>query len=264
MKLFVVLGVLALALLLLGCGGQTPPAGPAGGTGAGTGAGAGAAGSGGGTGAGGAGSGAGNAANNLAGLGYLQLVELGVPVECTVKSTTDGVTSTTLMKMKGKNSMMETSYVDPQTKQETKTTAIVKGTANMVYMKVSGSLYGQFAAGCDWLAISSSNETQAPSGAVNTTELEGLPASDFTCQPSLFGDEVFATPGKVCDFSQILAGMMGGSGAGATGSAGGNAQAGSGMPAYGTSGSAAAYCETLQEPDRTDCMNAFAAAGGSQ
>ncbi len=144
----------------------------------------------------------GNAGSNAAqAAGLVAMQALGVPTQCTVRVS--GQPDETLF-IKGQNMRVQSKTVENG--QTVEVTSIIKGKTFYVDAKA----FGNESQGCDWLMMES-NDTQTagaqqpPSGGVDEKTLENIPPTDFTCQPAVFGDEKFATPGKVCTFADLMA-----------------------------------------------------------
>ena len=210
-KLLTVL--LAAAVLLAGCAGGAANAGAqpsGGGAGAGASGGAGGADAGAGAGAGAqAGSGAGAEAQAL---GFMALQALGAPTQCTVKMAGQ---PDAVLYVKGNSVRVETKV--EQEGQSYAVTSIIKNDAFYVDTKYMGNA----TQGCDWFefkvntSAADSGASQQPSSGISEKELADLPASDFSCTPAVFGDEKFATPGKVCNLADLMAQALKDSGASA-------------------------------------------------
>lgn len=206
MKRYFIAGFLVLGLLLFGCLGGGQPSGTGNGTQ--------------GTPDGGAnvspnnGTPAGGTQDNglsLAGLGYEQLIALGVPVECTVTDSEQGTETQMNVKMRG--SRMRGEGTITTNGVAVPTTFITDGTT--VYTRMPAD-QASLLPSCDWLKITT-NASATASGGVETNPTEGLQSSNakYDCKPGLFGDDVFAAPTeKVCDMDQLLSSIMGGTAGG--------------------------------------------------
>jgi len=188
--------------------GASGSAGAAGGAGvSGSASGSGSAGT---SGSGSSSGGGGASGSDLAGLGFLELAQLGAPVECNVQlsDTADThYTGTTNVKMRGKNFRMEADTIDAQTGTSTHIEMIVQEDAQLGYMRLNSDMkVGPFA-DCEWLKIdmNESQDTQASTTTSTENQLNDLPPGSFTCSAGVFGDDIFTPTGKVCDYAQILA-----------------------------------------------------------
>jgi len=211
------LAVLLAAILLFGCihpggGAQAGGSGTSGGTGAGGAAGAGGTAGTGGT-SGGATGGAGGAAGGSTGSGggfnmeqwsMSALMAAGTPVHCTVTYGGD-LPGTFDMYVWGEKLMItgETS-IEGGTQTFTEVVKPVGG-KKMMYWTVSGP-EGRMMENCDWLAFDiTKTSIESEPGTVETTTVDyEQPPISYECFPAVFGDEKFATPGNVCDFSNIM------------------------------------------------------------
>jgi len=142
---------------------------------------------------------------SLAGMGFDQLAALGMPVRCTVTTTQNGTSVSMNLWLRGANFRSE---MTPPGAAETFVT-ILKG--NEMFVRASSEMKQAFAAmgkECDWLKITQQETAQPGAGeATSPGELEEIPPTNFQCAPDTFGDEKFATPGKVCDYASLLGGV---------------------------------------------------------
>ena len=140
----------------------------------------------------------------LLGLGYTELLALGVPIQCDVTTTFKGTTTKMRIYMQGKNSIR---VEIPNTGAESCTNSAMIMKDKKVYTSCGGS---QLMPGCDWLEIEAKEPAEgsaggsANAGASDTPDLEGTPATSFNCQPWIYDSAKFATPGKVCSLSDIM------------------------------------------------------------
>jgi hypothetical protein len=87
----------------------------------------------------------------------------------------------------------------------------IEGTEDLILITKDGrsympaSMMGEMPGmeSCDWLYFET-EETEP--GAYQHTGMEDFetPPYEFHCEPAVFGDEKFATPGNVCDFEEIM------------------------------------------------------------
>ncbi len=176
-------------------GGATGATGAAGGTGTETG------GTDGGTGSGGE---SGGGAINLGEWSMEALIAMGAPVHCTIAYGGD-LPGTFDMYVLGEKIMITGETVVEGGTQEF--TEVIKpvGAKKMMYFTISGA-DGTGLEGCDWLSFDiTETDVESEPGTVETTtvDYEQTPVS-YQCFPDIFGDEKFATPGEVCDFSSIM------------------------------------------------------------
>lgn len=201
MKKYFALGFLVLGLLLLGC--TAPGQQGAGGGTAGTGnTGASSSSSGG----GGTSSGGETGGNSLAGLGYEQLIALGVPVECTVTESGQGTTTSLTLRIKGQKIRGE----GTTTSQGVTTPTTFISLGNEMYVGIPAEQAQGPMAGCVWLKIVSNESNTTGSLIADPTDGLKAPGTDYSCAPGLFGDDVFVPGGNVCDFEALMNSMMGG------------------------------------------------------
>ena len=110
-------------------------------------------------------------------------------------------------------------------------------------------------AGCEWLkvAANSSTQTTSTSNGVDVNPLDGLKSlnAKYECIPGLFGDDVFAVTGKVCDLDAIMKSLMNGTTGGDT-YTWPNDDEGDGGSSSGSSGSSP--CDSLSDSaTRAEC-----------
>ena len=145
----------------------------------------------------------------LAGLGYAQLIALGVPIQCDVTSTYKGVTTKMHFYINGKSSMR----VEIPNAGQSCGNSVMIMQDKKIYTSCSGS---QLMPGCDWLSFESNASAQGGAGgAVNTGASEtpdftDVPATQFNCEPWVYDSSKFATSGKVCSLSDIMKNLPGG------------------------------------------------------
>lgn len=226
--------VLAIGILFLGCcgptgGGATGETGGTGGTGtggAGTGGtgvnggenggtgGAGTDGEAGGTGGetgggtggtggeqGGGGQGGGN---DLAGLGYEQLIGLGIPLECDISTTYEGETTYMKVYMKNENELRNEVPLEEQGAMCDKVILIRKG--DTLYNGCEGQKYPP-GTSCDWVKfVMDQSEPGGPS--TEPPDYSDVPSEQINCVPWVVDESKFATPGKVCTMEDIQNEMM--------------------------------------------------------
>ena len=120
-----------------------------------------------------------------------------VPMECTATITDQGVTTTTHYWVKSGNMRAET-----QTNGQTMV-AIVKN--KKVYL--SASAMGTMPEGvkCDWIEFEQQPSKSEPESYSTAVEDYRNPENvKVECHPSVFGDEKFATLGKICTMNDLI------------------------------------------------------------
>ena len=130
---------------------------------------------------------------SYAGMAYADLLALGVPLECTMKVTSEGTTINNAVWMKGGKMRMEGSI------SGTSTLTIYKD--EIVYTHTSAPGLG---ADCYWYKMSAAPDPQATVKPA-TQQLSEVPPTDISCHAAAFGDEKFATTEKVCDLDEMMA-----------------------------------------------------------
>ncbi|MBI5228073.1 hypothetical protein HY988_05780 [Candidatus Micrarchaeota archaeon] len=144
----------------------------------------------------------------LIGLGYTQLLALGVPIQCDVTNTYKGKTTKMRLYLQGKNAIR---IEIPNTGAEgscSSSVMIMKD--KKVYTSCTGS---QVMPGCDWLEIEANESAQggaggsggsANTGASETPEFTDVPATQFKCDPWVYDSAKLTVTGKVCSLTDIL------------------------------------------------------------
>jgi hypothetical protein len=208
------IALVLMGLMLFGCTSPSGPSAPSGASAAGGGAGAsgtGAAAGSNGTGAAGAGTSGAGAAGGAANQGaqggaaggpgaaaiatYAAAVASGLPLECTV--TSNGQTSTIFVRGQ-QMALTGTASGQPYM-------MVVKN--GVSYMQLSTDMkssIAQMGKNCDWLVFTA-NKTASSGGSsapVSTSDYTA-PGVVWSCQPGMFGDEKFLTPGATCDMSTL-------------------------------------------------------------
>ncbi|MFA5077756.1 MAG: hypothetical protein WC488_05005, partial [Candidatus Micrarchaeia archaeon] len=149
--------------------------------------------------------------------GYDALISLGTPVECTYSQTSSDSTTTLTLKFKG--SKVRGDGITVLTGQETVPAGFVL-LETEYYIKMPTAAVSGPLAGCEWLkvAANSSTQTTTTSNGVDVDPLDGLRAlnAKYECKPGLFGDDVFAVTGTVCDLDAIMKSLMNGTTGGDT------------------------------------------------
>lgn len=214
MEKYFIVGALILGLLLTGCttpggSGVTGVTNNTGGTG-GTGSSGTSGGSSGGTGGastngtGASGGSGGTGVLDLAGMGYLQLVALGIPVECQFSDNEQGVATQFTLKMKGDRIRGEGTVVSNGSTEPTTFISL----PDAMYIQLSASQKEGITSSCDWIKFADSS---AGSGSTEVNGVDANPAAGLTsgtakydCKPGLFGDDVFAVPQNACDMNELI------------------------------------------------------------
>ncbi|MFH1221959.1 MAG: hypothetical protein V1492_02640 [Candidatus Micrarchaeota archaeon] len=117
-----------------------------------------------------------------------------VPIECTATSTVEGKTQTVHMWVKGGN--MRSEVDTPQGKM----ISVLKG--QKVYTQIPNTTPGL---NCDWMIFEINESAETGTGDTSSTDL--LAKKDQTvvqCNPAVFGDEKFATPGTTCSLNDLM------------------------------------------------------------
>ena len=142
---------------------------------------------------------------DLSGLGYVGLAALGAAVDCTIKiqDSEAGKIQDVKLKMLGNKARIETEA------EGQPIVMVVKDNKN--YMQL-GSSYADFSTDCEWLIFepkaTGTGASDMTKGTVGITDIEDLPATQFTCTLGAFGNEAFDTPGKTCTLGDMLGGML--------------------------------------------------------
>jgi hypothetical protein len=139
---------------------------------------------------------------DLTGKDYDAIVALGIPVTCHISKVGNVATDVTAH-MKGQNIAAEMTFeVDGKSYTAQ---SVVKD--KIVYAKVNEELFGNLSTDCEWISINASDEsTNTPT--ITPEGLKALADTDLTCQVASFGDERFATNGKVCTFKEFMKSVM--------------------------------------------------------
>lgn len=133
---------------------------------------------------------------SYAGMAYADLLALGVPLECTMKYTTEDATVNAAVWMKAGKMRMESAISGINT--------ITVFKDEIVYTHSSAADMG---GDCYWYKMSAAPDPQATVEPV-TQQLEDVPPMDISCNAAVFGDEKFATAEKVCDLNEMMASAM--------------------------------------------------------
>ncbi len=140
---------------------------------------------------------------DLDALEFAELKALGVPIKCDIKVEDEGKNSNIVIYIKGDNMRVEATGLDEEV--EGTFVEIIKN--NEIY--ITGP---QMFHDCDWIKINigeSSNQQNSSGeenyGGVDVDELEAMRGDAnvvYHCVEANFGDEMFDTPGNVCDMNQ--------------------------------------------------------------
>lgn len=150
--------------------------------------------------------------NDFSGLTYTQLLGRNVPLECDIVSQTQAGTVTMKFFYDG-NSKTRVEFQSPQTsgRDSCQRMAVIGQNRNSATM---GCISGQpYIPNCDWLMIQFNQsdvddveQTYAtPSGSPDYTS---LPPTSYSCRPWIVDQTKFATPGRVCNFEDMMGGRM--------------------------------------------------------
>ncbi|MGB9719433.1 MAG: hypothetical protein ACPL06_02465 [Candidatus Anstonellales archaeon] len=137
------------------------------------------------------------------------LMKLGIPIKCTVKYNyaQEGISGIVTEYLSGKNIRMESQTT---TSEGTASTIVVVKEDGMYMgttpeMKTEGSMY----ANCDWMFYPTGEE-ETKDYEINEGETVGAMYKrlgyeyTYHCEPAMFGNEKFATPGKVCNIKEMM------------------------------------------------------------
>ncbi|MBI5224105.1 hypothetical protein HY990_06825 [Candidatus Micrarchaeota archaeon] len=153
-------------------------------------------------------------AQNLAGLGYAQLVALGIPIECDIASTTSAGQITMKLYMDGtQKNRVELRQPSSRAGSSCSTMAMVRRGNSMLIGCNDGSPYMNT---CQWLQLDVSSSTETGTDAPSTTpssaqtpDYANLPPTSYNCRPWIADNSKFETPGRVCDFNELYGGSSG-------------------------------------------------------
>lgn len=153
---------------------------------------------------------------DLTGKGWLELVGLGIPIECKVtykgKAANDAITDATLY-MKGNKFKEVVSMTAEGVKLKISVVSKDDGNIYMTYddpTMMNAMTQGKLS--CDGIVYKTDTNMQQGSdtASVDTSLLQSSDYVDLNCKPSSFGDEMFSTPGKMCTIKEITAAITGG------------------------------------------------------
>lgn len=150
--------------------------------------------------------------NDLSGLTYNQLLGRGVPLECDIVSQTQTGTVTMKLYYDGSSKTRVEFESSATTGREScQRMAVVGQNRNSATI---GCISGQaYIPNCDWLMmefnqsdVEDVEQTYAtPSG---TPDYTSLPPTSYNCRPWIVDQNKFATPGRVCNFEDMMGGRM--------------------------------------------------------
>ncbi|MFH0737716.1 MAG: hypothetical protein V1827_03890 [Candidatus Micrarchaeota archaeon] len=206
--------VLLVSLFIFGCfSAQQAPAAGAGGTSGGqTDGGSAGDGSSDGAGDGSSGDTGGDVIDDLTGKSYTELMGMGIPMQCDMSMTYQGVT--TFVKhyiMDSEHFRSEMTSMEAESACPTKNIFIVKG--NDMYMGCEGQKYPTGTT-CDWLKFTSEPtepDTSGGTGSVQAPDYTDIPSTQISCMPWVPDQSKLSTPGKACTMEDMMNEMYGGS-----------------------------------------------------
>jgi hypothetical protein len=211
--------ILLLSLFIFGCTTPQPPASGTGGSGSASG---GSGASGGATGGGSSGGGAsggstdggastggqtgGNAVDDLTGKTYVELMGLGVPMQCDITTTSQGVTTQVKHYILNSNTF-RSEMTTPE--GDCLNTVVIFKDKDM-YVGCPGKKYPTGTT-CDWMKFTSEGTDQPTSGGSDSFEAPdytNVPTSQISCVPWVPDNSKFAVNGKACTIQDITDEMM--------------------------------------------------------
>ena len=145
---------------------------------------------------------------DLSGMVYSELLALGIPVECDVKTAYMGQTTTMKMYIKGEKELRY-DYTSSESTDCPKGNVIVQG--DTTYFACEGQKFA--GTDCDWFKVTA-NESESGGEATGATagpsasDFEDLPATSFNCKPWIPDSSKFTTSGKVCTMEDLMQGYM--------------------------------------------------------
>ncbi|MEM2948276.1 MAG: hypothetical protein QXG02_01990 [Candidatus Anstonellales archaeon] len=136
------------------------------------------------------------------------LMKLGAPIKCTFtyRSAREGISGSAVYYILNKNIRMESQQTNPDGKVST--TVIMKN--EEAYLQMTPEMKVGMYQNCDWLYYP---KEEAKEYEINEEETVGATYKDlgyeytYKCEPAMFGEERFATPGKVCNVKEMLGNM---------------------------------------------------------
>ncbi len=118
-------------------------------------------------------------------------IESGLPIKCDIETYEDGITKRMVLYIKGYK-LRAHDYLSPDGSERL---ALIMNGTDMYVPQVESPE-------CDWLKISS-KDGDSSTGATNVSIID-TPVTNYSCVEDVFGDEKFDTPGKICDFWEII------------------------------------------------------------
>lgn len=154
--------------------------------------------------------------NDLSGLTYNQLLSRSVPIECDITSRTETGTVTMKMYYDGvSKTRVEFESSADTGRDSCQRMAVIGNVNNGVSSSASfGCISGQsYIPNCDWLMMEFNQSDvddveqtyTTPSG---TPDYTRLPPTSYSCRPWIVDQTKFATPGRVCNFQDMMGGSM--------------------------------------------------------
>ena len=127
------------------------------------------------------------------------LMAAGAPMKCIVTWGGEAPGQYTLY-VKGQKVRMEGTYQSQGT--SVPYLSIMKD--NKAYMEAQMMAGAQGFENCDWLSMTVEEGNTTGSQTTAQTVDYNAPPVSYECNPDVFGEEKFATPGNVCDFQQMM------------------------------------------------------------
>jgi len=144
---------------------------------------------------------------DLEGLAYMELIALGVPVQCELTTTYEGETTTATMYMQGENKVRyeSTSYYDGKT-------LVVIMRDGITYMT---NFMSDEVPECEWLMMEPEEAEPGEPGDYTYTssvpDFEEMPDTSFECSPWMYDESKFQVPTQnVCTMDEFMDMMMAG------------------------------------------------------
>ncbi|MCX8205981.1 MAG: hypothetical protein N3H30_02000 [Candidatus Micrarchaeota archaeon] len=136
-------------------------------------------------------------------------IKAGIPYECITTVTQGGMASTTHLWIKGENLYIEATQMGTQVNLVVKGKGIYADASRQpysAYKQVPG--YGD----CAWILFESNETGETYEKMPTDLGFYTQPQQGYKveCKPAMFGDEKFATPGRVCNVNDIMNAMMSG------------------------------------------------------
>lgn len=126
-----------------------------------------------------------------------ELVSLGIPIQCNLHyKDANGNSAEYKFYMQGEKVRAET---------QLDMTSVGAGIVNVVtVMRGDNFVYSSIPnpAKCDWVKFDSTQPGSTGSSFTKPEELDNSPGTTYECTLAAFGDEKFATPGKICTMQE--------------------------------------------------------------